>query len=203
MKNFILGVCAFAGVAAAIFVGTKYLRFQSGGDTVSTWTVGPTITQLEKLSKLVTTKVSIGDVLIAEGEGYQGSWLIKGDALLAVDLSKAEIVSLDEKKQIATIALPEPSVESARVDHERTKTWDVRKQGWKSVLGFGGDQDKMRDEAMREAQKLVETVAHKPENIEYAKTHAEASIKTFYELVGWRVDVKWQKAKPATKESGS
>ena len=47
---------------------------------------GPTVERLARLMHLVTTRVYIADVLTAEGEGYRGAWLIKGDALIGVNL---------------------------------------------------------------------------------------------------------------------
>ena len=56
---------------------------------------GPTVERLQRLSHLVTTKVLIADVLVGEGEGHVGAWLIKGDALIGVDLSRAKITTKD------------------------------------------------------------------------------------------------------------
>ena len=53
--------------------------------------VGPTMVQLERLQYLVSTRVHVADVLVGESRWLEGSWIIQGDALLAVDMSKAEI----------------------------------------------------------------------------------------------------------------
>ena len=75
---------------------------------------GPTVVQLERLRQLVSTRVHVADVLVGESRWLEGSWIIQGDALLAVDLSKAEVKDGDEKARTAAIVLPQPAVLSPR-----------------------------------------------------------------------------------------
>jgi len=117
----------------------------------------PTVIQLEKIGELTTTRVHVTDVLWAEGEGYRGSWLISGDALLSCDVSKAAIVNINPVTRTATIRLPPLRVISARVDHEKTKTWSVEKATW--LPWRWGNQGVLRDAAMVHAQKLIETAS--------------------------------------------
>ena len=56
---------------------------------------GPTIEKLERLSQLVTTRVHVADVLVGEGANCRGAWLIKGSAIVSVNLGKATIVGKD------------------------------------------------------------------------------------------------------------
>src|SRR4051794_13115481 len=61
-------------------------------DTRPTLTsTGPTTVQLERLRYLVSTRVHVADVLVGESRWLEGSWIIRGDALLGVDMSGAEI----------------------------------------------------------------------------------------------------------------
>ena len=91
---------------------------------------GPTVVQLERLQYLVSTRVNVGDVLVGESRWLEGSWIIQGDALLAVDMSNAEINDKDEKSCTATIVLPQPSVLSPRMNHSKTQQWDVKSRSW-------------------------------------------------------------------------
>ena len=59
--------------------------------------VGPTIVQLERLQYLVSTRVHVADVLVGESRWLEGSWIIQGDALIGVDMKKAEIRDTDQK----------------------------------------------------------------------------------------------------------
>ncbi len=154
---------------------------------------GPTVEKLQKLSHLLTLRVQIADVLIAEGQGCRGSWLIKGDALLAVNLSQAKITDKQEDARQATLILPEPQVFQPRVDHSRTRTWSVERVAW---LPWHADQDALRDAVYAEAQKLVEHTANSAENIQTAKLTAETVLKGLYSEVGWNVAVKWGNDSP-------
>lgn len=150
---------------------------------------GPTIERLERLSHLVTMRVYVADVLTAEAEGHRGAWLIRGDGLIAVNLARASITAKDDQAKQAVIRLPPPEVLQARVDHTRTRTWEVRKTTW---VPWRGDQDKLRDCVMLHAQRLVAHTAGSPENLGQAKAAAEAIIRSFYEEFGWRVRVVWE-----------
>ncbi len=109
------------------------------------WSTGPTIDHIQSLNQLVSTKVSVSDVLTGEGEGVRGVWLIKGDALLGIDLSDAHVQVPDRNQRRAIVQLRQPIVLSARVDHERSLTWDVQRTTW---IPWKGDQDRLRDKAM-------------------------------------------------------
>jgi hypothetical protein len=149
---------------------------------------GPTIERLQHLRSLVVVRVCVADVLTADGEGYRGAWLIKGDALIGVDVGKGEVVDKDEAARTATVRLPQPAVVQSRVDHERTRTWEVEKTTW---VPWRGNPDRLRDEVMQHAQRLVGTAAAADENILQARTMAEAIVQGIYQEVGWQVTVEW------------
>lgn len=153
------------------------------------WSTGPTIEHVQSLNRLVTTKVFITDVLTGEGDGVRGVWLIKGDALLGIDMSDADVQILDWRKRLAVIDLSSPIVLSARVDHERSMTWDVQRTTW---IPWKGDQDQLRDKAMYHAQKLVEFAAGQPELIEEAKRNASRAMSDIYRSVDWRIEIHWR-----------
>ena len=155
---------------------------------------GPTVERLERLAHLVTARVYVADVLVGEGEGCRGAWLIKGDALLGVDMRRAQITDKDEDAKQATIRLPLPTILQPRVDHTKTRTWEVRRTTW---VPWNADADKLRDEVMRRAQDLVGSSASSAENIEQAKTSVEVTLRAFYQELGWQVKVHWEDP-PAT-----
>jgi hypothetical protein len=159
---------------------------------------GPTTERLEQLSRLVATRVYVADVLIGEGNGCRGVWLVHGDALIAVDLSKAAIVTKDDATKKATIRLPQPEILQARVDHERTRTWEVKSTTW---IPWTSDSDSLRDEVMKHAQRLVARAAASGENLSQAKRSAESVIRGFYSEVGWTVAVTWASPSEAPKDA--
>jgi hypothetical protein len=182
----------------AVFVGLlvclRQLRVAQPPPPIVVTSQGPTIERLERLSQLVTSRVYVADVLIGEGEGCRGAWLIRGDALIATSLNKAVIAETDESAKRATIRLPQPEVLQARVDHERTRTWEVSRMTW---LPWNANQDRLRDEVMLQAQRLVAQAAGSKDNIEQAKRAAEVIIAALYEHVGWTVKVIWQETSHA------
>jgi hypothetical protein len=182
---FLLGLMAF--LATLLLFGFSQVH-QPPSTPVVVTSLGPTIERLERLSRLATSRVHVVDVLVGETEGCRGAWLIKGDALIAVDLDRAQITEKNEEVRKATILLPQPEILQPRVDHERTRTWEVRSMAW---LPWNSDQDKVRDAVMLQAQRLVGQAAGSKENIDQAKMAAEVIIRSFYGEVGWEVKVAW------------
>ena len=182
----ILVLGALVGVAA--YVGT-WLAAPRHSPIVFRST-GPTIRELEEMGELATMRVNVIDVLTAEGDGYRGSWLIRGDALLTCDMSLAKVQERDDEQQTATILLPLPSPVSPRVDHEKTKTWSVEKSTW--IPWRWGDEDAFRDAAMFHAQQLVEEATGSDHNISTAKMHTELIVRNTFKMVGWNVVIRWQ-----------
>lgn len=154
---------------------------------------GPTVERLERLAQMVTYRVYVADVLVGESDGCKGSWLVKGDALIGVNLARVQIEDRDETLRRATVMLSQPEVLQSRVDHEKTKTWEVKRTSW---MPWKGDQDVLRDSVMREAQKLVAKAAASSENIGQARVAAETIIQAFYAEVGWEVKVRWKERPP-------
>ena len=154
---------------------------------------GPTVVQLERLRQLVSTRVHVADVLVGESRWLEGSWIIQGDALIGVDMARAEIVDRDERARTATIVLPRPAVLSARVNHERSRQWDIKSRSWVPLAGsLLGDRRAIEQQAMREAQRLVERAAGTEDNAAAARRGAEAMLAEFYRAVGWQVSVRWK-----------
>lgn len=187
MRTIIFAVLGLAVLAAALLMAQP-LFHSPPPQPVVVHSQGPTQERLEQLSHLVATRVYIADVLVGKGSGCKGAWLVKGDALLAVDLGKAAITEKDEVAKRATIRLPPPAVFQARVDHTRTKTWEVRTTTW---IPWSSDQDHLRDAVMREAQELVAHAAASAENFQQTRTITATLIRSFYQEVGWEVAVVW------------
>jgi hypothetical protein len=184
--RYVVVLTIFISLALGVILWASFNRRKETGTTVVS--LGPTITQFQKMRQLVALKVTIADVIISEGEHYRGSWLVGGDALISVDLMLAEIVARDEEKKRATILLPPPKVLQARVNHEKTRTWDMKKTSWIPLVG---DPDKLRDSAMLQAQMMVESYANHEEAMSMARENAAIILENMYSLVDWKIDVKW------------
>ena len=177
------------GLAELFWFGVQFSQHHRMVNQDQIHSLGPTVSQLERISELVPIRIHVADVLIAQGEGYRGAWLIKGDAVLSCDVSRAKIVHIDSAARSATLRLPPLRVTSARVDHDRTKTWNVHKTSW--LPWSGGDQNALRDTAMYHAQRLIEDAALSDWNLESARNQTGILIQQMYEIVGWNVAVEW------------
>jgi hypothetical protein len=177
---------------AALLCLTANLAFRRGRQSTFTST-GPTITELEKLGHLCTLRVHVADVLQLNDQRWygdiQGAWIVKGDALVAVDMRQAHIQTKDLQARRAVIVLPAPQLLSPRVDHEKTRTYDF----YAGVLRSAATSRQLRDQAMLEAQKLITFAAQgeAKDASSVARRQAEDMIRSFYALVGWTVDVRW------------
>lgn len=152
--------------------------------------LGPSISQLERIGEVAAVRVHVADVLTADGEGLRGVWLIKGDALLSCDLSKAKFTRIDPTARTATVRLPPLHATSARIDHEKTRTWSVERSTW--LPWKWGDQSAFRDAALAHAQKLIESAAASERNLAPARAQTELLIQEMYILVDWKVTVCWE-----------
>jgi hypothetical protein len=154
---------------------------------------GPTVVQLERLQYLVSTCVNVADVLVGESRWLEGSWIVQGDALLAVDMTKLEIKEKDEKSRTATIILPQPAVISPRINHQKSQQWDVKSRSWIPLAStLLGDRQALEKQAMLEAQRLVERVAGSDENRATACKSVEGMLAELYRGVDWTVSVQWK-----------
>ena len=184
---FLLLLSLLTATASCLYVLPQLLP-TAGPAPVFVSSQGPTVERLEKLSKLVVTRVCVSDVLTGAGHGCKGAWLIRGDALLAVNLSQAVITEKDASAKRAMIQLPQPEVMQERVDHSRSRTWEVKTTTW---IPWIAEPDALRDTVMQEAQRLVSQAAGSPENLQQAKAAAEAVIANFFSEMGWSVTVTW------------
>ena len=182
-------IVVIGAVLVCGYTGSQYL---SGPHTQHETTVisSPTVTGIQDLLALVTHRINVSDVLIAERKTrftlVKGAWIVKGDALLGVDVTQAWI-QLDTTNRHASVALPNPKVIQARVDHAKTKTYDVTKTWW-------ADKDaesEIRDKAMASAQELIETAAGNAENITLAKERVEQDLAAAFKFLGWTVAIEW------------
>ena len=96
-------------------------------------------------------------------------------------------------KRVAVIVLPSPVVMSPRVDHEKTREWDIKSRSWIPLTGTVlGDREAMQQDAMREAQRLVERAASSSDYQETVRHAIEGTLKEFYSQVDWTITVQWK-----------
>jgi hypothetical protein len=184
-------ICIFLIMSIRAKIGDWF-----GYDTLQVTSTGPTIEKLEKLSHLVTHRVTVADVLTASENNYRGSWIIKGDALLSVDLGAAEIRDKNLTLRKAKIILPQPRAIQPRVDHNKTILWSIEKGNGlayvKASLGFG-DSNNLRNNAMKTAQRLVEEACRSSDCIKESRERTAMLLHNLYSELGWDVEIEWRK----------
>lgn len=159
-------------------------------------TSSPTIEHLQPLASLVTTEVHVTDALTTSIVGKTGELrtavIVHGDALISVDLTLARIEQLDEQNRTAVIILPPPHVVHARVDHDRTRIFDIEATGLWSIVPSDNGRAELLDQAMREAQAVIHRAAGEPNVISRSRSRAEQLICAFMKKsLSWSVDVRW------------
>ncbi len=143
--GWLMTAAAVVAILIGAFVGYKaWHGFTLAEGPPGFSAVGPTINQLERLQYLVSSRVHVADVLVGESRWLKGSWIVQGDALIGVDMSRAEIKCKDGAKREAVIVLPAPTVMSPRVNHEKTQEWDVKSTSWIPLASWAfGDKKNM------------------------------------------------------------
>ena len=188
-NNVITVVASGMVILAVTLAATSQLGRKSGPTGVAVGSTGPTITEITSLGELVVLRSSVADILEGDGEGYRGCWLIKGDALMSVDLRSAKMISRNVEEKLFVLQLPQPRIIQPRVDHRKTKTWSVVRTTW---IPWGGDPDKLRDGVMQQAQELVECVCRNEEMMEQARTNTTLVLEMMFKFIGWTVEIEWE-----------
>lgn len=159
-------------------------------------TSAPSVEQLKPLAALMTHRVVVVDALTVTITGYVGELraavIVRGDAMLTVDLAQATIKDIEHEARTVVIVLPPPHVLSARVDHEHTRIFSVEASGlWALMPGVGGRAE-IIDRALREAQEVIAKAASEPLVIEQARARAQALICSFFaDSMKWSITVRW------------
>jgi len=189
-------ISLFVVLILGSFVAGAYVlwwRLPSHNAQPTAWqSSGPTAESVRRIAELLTLQVSVSDVLTGEGYGYRGVWIIKGDAYFGIDLDKIDVPKdlRDDSHRTATIALPRPRLKYSRLNHDITKTWQVSRDAWWRWPS-AEHENQLRDEAMREGQRLIEFAANKAEHAREAQSQTAEVIETIYQHVGWTVEIRW------------
>ena len=162
----------------------------------ATSNTGLTVEQIQMLSALTVLKIETADAVVTDLRGYLGDMrtvlVVHGEVQLGVDLSAAR-VTVDQDAKTATLELPEPQVQSVRIDHERTRLVDIRTGGlWMIVPGGSEVEAAVVSRAYREAERIVGCVAEDPAMIARARQQAEQVLLAFLHAMGWQANINWR-----------
>jgi hypothetical protein len=156
----------------------------------------PTVENIQGLASVTTLRVDVADAIVSELPGKTGSiktvLIVRGDVTLGVDLSAASFKQVDHDKRSAVLRLPSPTVQSVRLDQDRTKLVGVWEQGLWAITPGGGDADTAAvNRAMRRAQTVVEAAGQDPGIVQRSQLQTEQVLVAFLRNLGWTVRVEW------------
>ncbi len=196
IKLFWRGVVLAALVLLAMAVWKLRNRSPEPATQIQTPDSAPTIEKIVGLSSLTTLRVDVADAIVNELPGKTGSittvLVVRGDVTLGVDLSAASFQQMDRDNRSAVLRLPQPTVQSARLDQDRTKLVGVWERGLWAITPGGGDADAVAiNRAMREAQKAVDVAGQNPELIQRCRVQTEGALIAFLRNLGWTVSIEW------------
>jgi len=154
----------------------------------------PTVERVTEIGELCVLKLKLSDILEAKTSTLRASWFIAGDALISVDLREARIEHLDRDSKQILLQMPPLHVISPRVDHTKTKSWDVESVCWHNGW-FTYDKleknKRLQQAAMRKAQEIIAKMAHDPDFFDDARSSAEQLISALYNETGYTVSFEW------------
>ena len=154
--------------------------------------VGPRIEDIRRIAKLAVLRVQVADVIEGTTPGARAVVLVRGDADIAVDLDQAEITRVDEEQRKLTLAVPAPRADRPRVDHDRTRVYELCKTGLAALNPFADPREDLLEDCMRAAQHDVEAALTGEEFVDQAKAQAESLLGALHHGLGWEVTVEWR-----------
>jgi hypothetical protein len=117
--------------------------------------------------------------------------LVKGDVALGINLSQARFDKIDNAYCTAALILPPPLASCARVDHDRSRLFELTSEGLWAITPGTRDYLAVVDKAMAEAGDLVASTARINDADERARQHAEVLPGAFFHSIGWEVRIRW------------
>ncbi len=155
-------------------------------------TAGPRIEEVRRIAKLAVLRVQVADIIQGNTAGASGAVLVKGDADMVVDLDRVQIVDRDDRRRTATLVIPTPHADRPRVDHRRTRVYELRKTGLALINPFADPRADLLADAMRAAQEQVERAVQDADFVAQAKEQAERLLVGFYRELGWELSIRWE-----------
>ena len=172
----------------------------------------PALISLERMGQLVSVKVNVADVIeFTENRTFDIPWsswqvsyagtrvllIVKGDCLVATDLSAARYDAVDAEHRTVTIELPAPRVLQARLNHDDpsiggSRLYSFSNEGLEALLP--GNENRMHaiNAAMQLGQARVEAAGRSASVVQAAKTNAELVVKGTYSALGWTATIHWR-----------
>ena len=157
----------------------------------------PAIAQIQMLSDLATLKVHLSDSMKGENNRYEVQWLLHGEGVLGVDLSKATYLTVDQSNCSAQILLPEPHLVASKIDHDRSVELNAKRKTWVPLPGLKS----LRDEVWQHGDPIIARLAFDESYVAAAKLQTEKVIEDFFAGTGWTIECQWESTEKISQPS--
>lgn len=171
----------------------------------------PPLVSVQEMGTLVSLKVNYANVIEFNERVTQAipwsDWelrfggtrvllVARGDCLIGTDLKRATYEQASTAAKSATLALPKPTVISARLNHDATKGgsyfYEVSTTG---MVALEPGTDRLvtaMNRALQRGQSEIEASCAKPELLEAARKSAEAVLLPAVSATGWKIALVWR-----------
>jgi hypothetical protein len=167
-------------------------RFRMNATVEATPTV---IGKITELADLVVLRVPVSNVHVTQIGGYVGGVdcivLVNGELELGTDLKLARWLDVDTETRTATLVLAEPVVRRARLDHEQTSVYRIDRRGLWLMVPSAEPSRVVMNQAMAQAQHVVESAGEQPVLMDRAKQQTEQVLSQLMAAIGWEVKLEW------------
>ncbi|MDG2390938.1 MAG: DUF4230 domain-containing protein [Planctomycetaceae bacterium] len=194
MKLFALPLIVAGLLASAGGVATYFALNWYSSDSKVVVDSTPTVERVTEIGELCVLKIHMSDMLTAKSTSLKASWMISGDALISVDLTKVRVEQANQDRRTLVLEMPALKVLSPRVNHEKTRHWDTESicwhDGWFTHDKLGKSSH-LHEMAMKEAQKVVAHVSQGREYHDDARESAERIVTALYAGTDYTVSFQW------------
>jgi len=181
---------SFGAMLGIVLAGRLFSRPPPPGHLV--------LEQIQQMATLATSRIEVADVHTTVLTGATGSLrmvvLVRGEALVGVDLSEARLETIDAAGRCAVLVLPPPEVLSARIDHHRTAMHSMDATGLWRLLPPDAGRAELTERCMREAEHRIRRAGDSDERMRQARIQAETVIGQLGDrAMQWTLTVRWLK----------
>lgn len=143
------------------------------------------IEQIQKVAKLVTSEVTLRDVMVYENTWYGSTkrslTVITAKVLAGVNLESGTSVNIDEQSKKITITLPQPIILSTEITD--IKTYDEQSGLWNPFKA----EDK--DKIFRLAREKINSTANELSLTKNSQQNLTELLQTMFQTNGYSVEI--------------
>jgi hypothetical protein len=175
-------VLALSGIVWLFYVSRSLSLGQLNNTTISH---SVAVERVQKVEKLVSSEVTIRDVVTYENTWYGSTKrslvVVTGRVLAGIDLDAGSSVQIDEKAKRVTIDLPQPAI--LAVEITELKTYDEQRGLWNAFQAAD------RDAIFQVAREQLQNTSRELKIADTARQSAREMLESMFGDSGYTVDV--------------